>query len=74
MLQTLSKWLWGTSVDYSKMNLGRRYAVYKIEKAYLNYKSKQRIAKQESIQLKNITDLIHLQLNIIPNRKKRKYQ
>ena len=70
MLQTFSNWLWGNSIDYNEMKLGRSYAVYKIEQAYLNYKSKQRIAKQESIQIQNVTKQICFQRNIIPNRKR----
>ena len=67
MLQQISKWIWGPNIEYNSLKIGRRYAVYKIEQAYLNYKSNQRISKKQQDVIAHIISHIRIKHIINPH-------
>tara|TARA_Y100000816_G_C25766239_1_gene402436 strand:+ start:31 stop:231 length:201 start_codon:yes stop_codon:yes gene_type:complete len=58
MLQQISKWIWGSTIEYNNSNLGKRYAACKIENAYLEYMSKKRIENIQKEKIKYVVSNI----------------
>tara|TARA_B100001989_G_C24529369_1_gene460660 strand:- start:453 stop:644 length:192 start_codon:yes stop_codon:yes gene_type:complete len=63
MLQQISKWIWGTKIEYNNLNIGRRYAACKIENAYLEYKSKERIKNIQNEKIKYVVSNIRKKIH-----------